>query len=120
MSKIITQIEFLRSTVIFDVRSLSIDIKTGFREIHRRLLVNTEQFYNIPKDFYIAVKVDAIDVDPRKKLVDWNNVSTVKIIGYADYAYMNRYAGISDFGEGSAKWLFYNRLMGIDKLLSMF
>lgn len=97
-----------------------VDVKTGFRNIHKRLLVNIEQFNNIPKDFYVAVKIDAVDVDSRQKLVDWNNIHTAQIIGYADYAYMNRYANTSDFGEGPAKWLFYNKLMGIDKLLKMF
>lgn len=97
-----------------------VDIKTGFRDIHKRLLVNIEQFDNIPKDYYVAVKIDALDIDSRQKLVDWDEISTAKIIGYADYAYMNRYANISDFGEGPARWLFYNRLMGIDRLLTMF
>lgn len=98
----------------------SVDVKTGFRDIHKRLLVNTEQFDKNPKDFYVAVKIDALDVDPRQKLVDWDNISTAKIIGYADYTYMSKCAGIYDFGEGPARWLYYNGLMGIDRLLSMF
>lgn len=42
----------------------SVDVKTGFCSNHQRLLVNVEQFNNIPKDFYVAVKIDAVDVDP--------------------------------------------------------
>lgn len=98
----------------------SVDVKTGFRSIHQRLLVNTEQFDNTPKDYYVAVKVDAVDTDSHKKLVDWDNISNATIIGYADYYYMQTHASIKDFGEGPARWLFYNKLMGIDKLLNLF
>lgn len=98
----------------------SVDIKTGFRSIHRRLLVNTDQFNNIPKDYYVAVKVDAIDIDSQQKLVEWDNISTATIIGYADYGYMQTRADVNDFGEGPARWLFYNKLMGIDRLLNEF
>lgn len=98
----------------------SIDVKTGFRSIHTRLLVNTEQFDGDPKDFYVAVKIEANDVDPKKKLVDWDDISTARILGYADYKYMKHHAGIWDFGEGPARWLYYNRLMGIDRLIDLF
>ena len=50
----------------FDFRTrngMSVDIKTGFRNIHRRLLVNVEQFENLPKDYYVAVKLNAKDVN---------------------------------------------------------
>lgn len=98
----------------------SVDVKTGFRAIHKRLLVNTEQFDHIPKDYYVAVKLDAIDTDAEQKLVDWDTVSTATIVGYAEHKYMKDNAGISDFGEGPARWLFYDRLMGIDRLLIKF
>lgn len=98
----------------------SVDVKTGFRNIHRRLLVNIEQFDNIPKDYYVAVKVDAVDTDYREKLVDWDNISSATIIGYAEHDYMEKYADMDDFGEGKARWLYYNKLMGIDRLLNEF
>lgn len=98
----------------------SVDVKTGFRAIHKRLLVNTEQFDHIPKDYYVAVKLDAIDTDAEQKLVDWDTVSTAAIMGYAEHSYMQKHAEIFDFGEGPARWLFYNRLMGIDRLLIKF
>lgn len=98
----------------------SVDVKTGFRSIHQRLLVNTEQFDKNPKDFYVAVKLDAVDIDSRQKLVDWEDVTTAQIVGYADYAYIQKKAGVRDFGEGPARWLFYDRLMGIDKLADRF
>lgn len=98
----------------------TVDVKTGFRKIHKRLLVNTEQFDRIPKDYYVAVKVDAVDMDSRQKLVDWDHISTARIVGYADYAYMKNHAGVRDFGEGYARWLYYNELLGIDRLLREF
>lgn len=97
-----------------------VDVKTGFRSIHKRLLVNVEQFDNIPKDYYVAVKLNAVDVNPQDKLVDWNSISTAEIIGYAEYNYMERNAGIRDFGEGPARWLMYDRLMGIDRIIDEF
>lgn len=42
----------------------SVDVKTGFRPIHKRLMINIEQFNNIPKDYYVAVKLNATDVNP--------------------------------------------------------
>lgn len=98
----------------------SVDVKTGFRDIHKRLLVNVEQFDHIPKDYYVAVKIHACDVDSQQKLVNWDNISAAQIIGYADYSYMKNHAGITGFGEGPARWLYYNRLMGIDRLVDMF
>lgn len=107
----------------FDFETVSgqlVDVKTGFRDIHTRLLVNIEQFNNIPKDFYVAVKLDAIDVDPGQKLVDWDDISTAEILGYAEGSYMRKNASVRNFGEGLARWLFYDRLMGIDRLIDMF
>ncbi len=98
----------------------TVDVKTGFRQIHRRLLVNTDQFDGIPKDYYVAVKIDAIDVDGEQKLVDWEHISTATIWGYAEHSYMQRSAKVANFGEGPARWLYYNRLLGIDKLLEEF
>ena len=98
----------------------SVDVKTGFRSIHKRLLVNTEQFDRIPKDYYVAVKLDALDVDSKQKLVDWDQIATAQILGYAEYNFMKGHAAIADFGEGPARWLLYNRLMGIDRLVTLF
>lgn len=41
-------------------------------------------------------------------------------MGYSDYAYLNRYAKVRDFGEGDAKYIDYNRMMGIDRLVREF
>ena len=98
----------------------TVDVKTGFRDIHSRLLVNCEQFENIPKDYYVAVKLNAKDIDPQLTLVSWDDITTGTIVGYADYDYLSQYAGVRDFGEGDAKFVDYNRTMGIDKLIREF
>lgn len=107
----------------FDFRTrngMSVYIKTGFRNIHRRLLVNVEQFENLPKDYYVAVKLNAKDVNSQDKLVDWDDITEAYIQGYAQYTYLNEHRQIQDFGEGPAHWLMYDQLMGIDRLLPLF
>lgn len=101
-------------------RGQTVDVKTGFRRIHTRLLVNIEQFDRIPKDYYVAVKLNAVDVNPQDKLVDWDSITTATIYGYAEHGFMQRAAEIRDFGEGPARWLLYDRLMGIDRLVREF
>lgn len=97
----------------------SVDVKTGFRPIHKRLMINIEQFNNIPKDYYVAVKLNATDVNPWDKIVDWNSITTATILGFADHLYIEKHADIYDFGEGRARWLWYDKLMGIDNLIRL-
>lgn len=98
----------------------TVDVKTGFRDNHKRLLINCEQFNNIPKDYYVAVKLNAKDVDSKLTLVDWDDITSGTIIGYAEYSYLKNYARINDFGEGNAKCIEYSRLLGINRLLKEF
>lgn len=98
----------------------TIDIKTGFRNIHKRLLINIEQFENIPKDYYVAVKLNAVDINTNSKLVDLKNITKAVILGYADYIYLKKYVKYSNFGEGLAKSVLYDKLLGIDRLLQLF
>lgn len=108
---------------IFDFETMggdSVDVKSGFRTIHTRLLVNIEQFNNSPKNYYVGVKLDAQDTNSEQKLVDWNNITTATVKGYAEYSFMEKYAEVRDFGEGPARWLPYNKLLGIDRLINMF
>ncbi|HDR1063322.1 TPA: hypothetical protein QB310_002101 [Pasteurella multocida] len=103
----------------FNINGYSIDIKTGFRTIHSRLLINMEQFIGIPKDFYVAVYLNAIDSDSNNKIIDLNSITEATIKGYADWNYLNKTANnIRNFGEGDAKHHPYNELFGIDKLLN--
>lgn len=101
------------------VNGETVDIKTGFRENHSRLLVNLDQFTNNPKDFYVAVKLNAIDEDEHT-LVDWDSVTRADILGYVEYNYMRDNCKIRNFGEGDAKYRDYNWLLQIDRLLNRF
>ena len=96
----------------------TVDIKTGFRPNHTRLMVNMEQFNDIPKDYYVGVKLNAVDIDPDITLVDWDSITQGTVQGYADHNYMEEKVESSNYGEGEAKALFYSRMMGIDSLLS--
>lgn len=98
----------------------TVDIKTGFRPFHSRLMVNLDQFNNIPKDYYVGVKLNAQDVDAEIKLVDWENITLGTVQGYAEHIYMKNNVKTDNFGEGDAKALSYSQLMGIDLLLSKF
>ena len=99
----------------------TVDIKTGFRNIHSRLLVNCDQFENIPKDYYVAVKLNAKDVDPQLTLVNWDDITIGTIVGYSDYNYLSsQHDNVKNFGEGDAKYIDYNRTLGIDKLIREF
>lgn len=102
----------------FEINGYSIDVKTGFRTIHSRLLINMEQFTRIPKNYYVAVHLNGVDIDHRNKLIDLNGITQATIKGYADYNYLNTRCPIRNFGEGDAKYIAYNRLLGIDRLLN--
>lgn len=97
----------------------TVDIKTGFMPYHSRLLVNCEQFDGIPKNYYVGVKLNATEIDRENKLADWESVSIATIYGYVEYDYLSS-RPIENFGEGPAKWIFYNKLMGIDRLIRDF
>lgn len=98
----------------------TIDVKSGFRAIHKNLLINKEQFENIPKDYYVGVKLNAKDINSKTKEIDIHSITKAVIYGYADYNFLKDKVEYKDFGEGLAKHIEYSRLMGIDKLLLKF
>lgn len=98
----------------------SVDVKAGFRRNHSRLLINVDQFNNIPKDYYVGIWFNGVDIDEKNKIIDLDSITEGIIYGYAEYGYLLNNAGIRDFGEGPARNISYNRLMGIDRLVDMF
>ena len=96
-----------------------VDVKTGFRSNHSRLLVNRQQFEGDPKDFYVAVKLNGRDVPGDDRLIVWDSVETATIKGYAERTFLERLKYVN-FGEGPAKSRSYNQLLGIDRLLARF
>ncbi len=98
----------------------SVDVKTGFRTIHSRLLINIDQFNNLPKDYYVGVKLNGVDVDAENKIIDLNSITEGIVYGYAEYEYLRNHTDVNDYGEGPARAMQYNRLLGIDRLVEMF
>ncbi len=110
------------NTDSFDFITLTgdtVDVKTGFRNNHSRLLINIQQFNNLPKTYYVGVKLNATDVVGDDKLILWDSVETAVIKGYAERKFLNRVAE-RNFGEGPAKHLKYSQLMPIDRLIALF
>lgn len=104
----------------FETRdNLSVDVKAGFRENHKRLLVNVEQFNRNPKDYYVGVWFNGRDIDARNKLIGLGTITKGIIYGYATYDDL-RAARVGNFGEGDAKNISYHYLRDIDELVSQF
>lgn len=97
----------------------SIDIKTAFRSFHKNLVVNSEQLKNIPKDFYVGVKLNAKDAKSNEKIIDDSSINEAIIYGYADLKYLMRLA-TENLGEGDCTKVNLGRLMNIDKLTDNF
>ena len=97
-----------------------VDVKTGFRSNHTRLLIPEDQFQDIPKDYYVGIKLNAVDTDASEKLVDWDSITWGDVLGYADWNYLNSYVKPRDFGESPARHIPYNKLMAINRLLREF
>lgn len=96
----------------------SIDIKTGFRGNHRRLMVNVEQVRNV-KDYYVGIKLLAEDVPNSPYFIEWDSVTCAVVKGCVS---RNELIGTqtNNFGLGNAKALLYSELNGIDELMERF
>lgn len=82
-----------------------IDVKTAYKNFHTRILIPYDQFENIPKDFYVGVK---IDIDKKKAV----------IFGYCTNKRLKE-NGKKDFGEGPAYWEDLNKLKDINELIAL-
>ena len=97
----------------------TVDIKTGFRANHSRLMVNLQQM-NEPKDFYVGVKLNIIDPDLKQKIINVSDTQSATIYGYATGDVLVNTNTPRNFGEGDARWLMYSNLMDINELLAQF
>lgn len=97
----------------------TVDIKTGFRANHQRLMVNVQQL-NHPKDYYVGVKLNAIDPNLRESIVNLDSINTATIYGYATHNTLVNTNQPQYFGEGNACWLRYSDLRDINELLGRF
>jgi len=100
-------------------KNKTVDIKAGFRAIHKRLLVNMDQFKNIPKDYYVGIKLNGRDTDSKSKLIDIHSITCGTVYGYSSYTDLKKIEEYN-FGEGFAKHQKYEDLTGIDFLVDEF
>lgn len=94
----------------------TIDVKSGHRKCHTRLVVNLEQLHSIPKDYYVGVLLDAEDLDSKNKLIDDKSITSAKIYGYAEYSYLLNRSTIN-LKESDCKAVRLESLMDIDRLI---
>lgn len=97
----------------------TIDIKTGFRANHRILMVNEQQLRQ-PKDYYVGIKLNAIDPDLNERVINLETIDTATVYGYVTHNTLVNANPRRNFGEGYASWLKYADLRGIDELLGYF
>lgn len=98
-----------------------VDVKVAMLSFHTRLLVPEDQFRNIPKDFYVGVKMHTpAYVDkyyfkpfPRESFQD------MEICGYATYAQL-KLLPVNNFGEFPCRALPLNELCDPNDLLPLF
>jgi len=80
-------------------QGFTIDVKTAVFENHKRLVVPNDQFRNMPKDFYVGVKLNV-----PKMITDYDDKFTetsivmADIYGYIDYTKLEN-TKISNLGE---------------------
>lgn len=81
-----------------------IDVKSAFKDFHRRILVPYDQFEDErAKDYYVGVKIDL-------------ELAQGQIFGFTTKEKLI-YNGKKDFGEGPAYWEYLDNLEDINKLI---
>lgn len=97
----------------------TIDIKTGFRANHRILMVNEQQLRQ-PKDYYVGIKLNAIDLDLSESVINLETIDTATVYGYVTHDTLINANPRRNFGEGYASWVRYVDLRDINELLGCF
>ena len=95
----------------------TVDIKSASKPFHKRIMIPIDQFNNIPKDYYVGIKIHSeLSADG---LININSIHSATIYGYCEYTYLERFT-TSNFGEGPCKAIQLNKLMDIERLVRMF
>lgn len=95
----------------------TVDIKSASKPFHTRIMVPIDQFDNIPKNYYVGIKIHSeLSADG---LININSIHSATIYGYCEYTYLKRF-DTSNFGEGPCKAIQLNKLMDIERLVKMF
>ena len=99
---------------------LTVDVKTGYLSYHTRLMVNEQQFNNIPKDIYVGVKLLASNLinAPGKNNKDiWTSAD---IHGWISHIDLKEHGEFRNFGKAFAYAKVYHELESIKLLLDKF
>lgn len=88
----------------FTKNNEKIDIKSAYKDFHKRILIPYDQFeYGRAKDYYVGIKIDI-------------EIKQGQICGFTTKEKLLD-NGKKDFGEGLAYWEFLNKLEDINELI---
>lgn len=96
----------------------SIDIKTAVFNNHTRLVIPLDQLQNIPKDFYVGIKLGINQSSNRYEYLDPYSIKHVDIWGYEEYSNIIM-KPTGHLGEFPCKFIRLNQLKPISKLISL-
>ena len=98
----------------------TVDIKTGYLAKHKRLMVNTSQLHNIPKKYYIGVKLFTKSGSPQSPCTSPKDDWSYGIIeGWASHSELIQ-AGSSFWGRDFANAIPYDNLKDINEIMELF
>ncbi|MDY0138714.1 MAG: hypothetical protein RBR50_03350 [Candidatus Izemoplasmatales bacterium] len=96
----------------------TIDIKTAVFSNHTRLVVPLDQLLNIPKDFYVGIKLTINLDDNLYENLDPYSIDNAVLWGYCTYADLEN-SSIQHLGEYPCKYISSRQLRNIDELISI-
>lgn len=96
----------------------TIDVKTAVFPNHIRLLVPIDQIKNLPKNYYVGVKLNGMNNDNKYENIDINSIKQATLYGYCTYESLLESKTIN-LGEFDCKSVKLKELKNIDDLISM-
>lgn len=63
----------------------SVDIKTGYKDNHIRLMVNYDQINKLPKDYYVGIKLIGYSINTNTRIINYDSFSNGIIYGYISH-----------------------------------
>lgn len=97
--------------------SETIDIKTAVFPNHIRLLVPIDQINNMPKNYYVGVKLNGMNKDNKYENINRNSIKSATLYGYCTYEDLLKSKTIN-LGEFDCKSVKLQDLKKIDELIS--
>jgi len=92
----------------------TIDIKSASKPFHKRIMVPIDQFKNIPKDYYVGIK---LKTKIKNNFIKINSINTANIYGYCSYDKLEK-RETQNFGEYKCKAINLDQLNDINDLLT--